>query len=123
MSWLSMGYSYLSTTHCRSAPYRSQVAEAGARVYQCPHEDVPHTWKKRRLQSSNVLGTGEIGLTTRVWDKVARLMNLQGFSITISEFAYKELKVAKNESISDNLLDLAVYAIIWMLYRTDQWGR
>ena len=58
-----------------------------------------------------------------VWDKVARLMNLQGFSITISEFAYKELKVAKNESISDNLLDLAVYAIIWMLYRTDQWGR
>ena len=50
-------------------------------------------------------------------------MNLTGFRIDHLDGNLPTPKVAKNESVSDNLLDLAVYAIIWMLYRTEQWGR
>ena len=59
---------------------------------------------------------------TRVWDKVARLMNLTGFRLEVETATFAEPKDPKNESLADNLLDLAVYAIIWMLHRSGQWG-
>jgi hypothetical protein len=82
-----------------------------------------HLEKNADYSPSNILGTGEIGLVTRTWDKMARLMNLLGFRITISKSEFSTPKTPRNESIGDNLLDLAVYSIIWVLYRMGAWGR
>jgi len=82
-----------------------------------------HLEKNADYSPANILGTGEIGLVTRTWDKMARLMNLMGFRITISESEFSAPKTPKNESVGDNLLDLAVYTIIWVLYRMGAWGR
>ena len=82
-----------------------------------------HLAKNADYSPINILGTGEIGLATRVWDKVARLVNLIGFNITISKSEYDKPKAAKNESFEDNLIDLSVYSIIWQLYRKGIWGK
>lgn len=82
-----------------------------------------HLAKNADYSPANILGAGEIGLATRVWDKIARLLNLIGFSIEISESTYDKPKVAKNESLEDNLLDLSVYAVIWQLFRKGVWGK
>lgn len=77
--------------------------------------------KNQDYSPMNILGTGTVGVTTRIWDKVARLMNLSGFDIRTGE--YTEPKEAKNESIDDTLLDLANYAIIALLVRKGKWGK
>ena len=82
-----------------------------------------HLAKNADYSPTNILGTGEIGLATRVWDKVARLLNLIGFNIDISNSVYNTPKIAKNESFEDNLVDLSVYSIIWQLYRKGIWGK
>lgn len=82
-----------------------------------------HLAKNADYSPSNILGTGEIGLATRVWDKTARLLNLIGFNIDISKSTYDKPKIAKNESFEDNLIDLSVYAVIWQLYRKGIWGK
>jgi hypothetical protein len=69
------------------------------------------------------MGTGEIGLVTRLWDKMARLLNLTGFVVEISEAEYVKPKTPKNESIDDTLCDMAVYAIIGQLLRKGVWGK
>lgn len=82
-----------------------------------------HLDKNADYSPANILGTGEIGLVTRVWDKVARLMSLHGFDVTVVFNGLNPPPEPKNESIDDNLMDLAVYAIIWMLYRKGVWGK
>lgn len=82
-----------------------------------------HLAKNCDYSPSNILGTGEIGIVTRIWDKVARLLNLVGFNVEISKSEYDKPKVAKNESLDDNLIDLSVYSIIWQLYRHNIWGK
>jgi hypothetical protein len=69
----------------------------------------------------NMSGTGEVGSVVRIWDKTARLMNLYGFDITTGTFTGQ--KSPKNESIEDNLLDLANYAIISLLLLRGKWGK
>jgi len=80
-----------------------------------------HLDKNLDYSPMNVSATGEVGLTTRVWDKVARLVNLMGFDISTGK--YSAPKEPKNESIEDNLRDLANYAIIWQIYREGNWGK
>ena len=82
-----------------------------------------HLIKNADYSSANILGTGEIGLATRIWDKVARLLHLIGFNIDISKSEYIGKKIAKNESFEDNLIDLSVYSIIWQLYHKGIWGK
>jgi nucleoside 2-deoxyribosyltransferase len=82
-----------------------------------------HLDKNADYSPANILGAGEIGLMTRVWDKVSRLMNLIGFRIEIAQSAYESKREPKNESIEDNVMDLAVYAIIWRLFRRGVWGK
>lgn len=72
---------------------------------------------------ANILGTGEVGLITRIWDKVARLMNLSGFDLRVETSVYKQPKAPKNESVEDTLLDLSVYALIGLLLRWGKWGK
>lgn len=82
-----------------------------------------HLDKNADYSPANILGTGEVGLVTRLWDKCARLMNLTGFRMTIESSSFEAPRVPKSESIDDSYLDLAVYAIIGLLLRRGQWGK
>jgi hypothetical protein len=82
-----------------------------------------HLDKNQDYSSANILGTGETGLATRIWDKVARLMNLVGYRIEIESSSFETPVEPKNESRDDNILDAAVYCIIWMILRIGAWGK
>jgi 5'-nucleotidase len=82
-----------------------------------------HLSKNQDYSPANVLGAGEVGLMTRTWDKVSRLMNLTGFKIDVSLKSFEPPCRPKNESVDDNLMDLAVYSIIWQIYRQGKWGK
>ena len=81
-----------------------------------------HLRKNADYSPANILATGQIGLVTRLWDKVARLLNLTGFRITVTEGTFEAPREPKNEAIEDTLEDAAVYAIIGMLLRQGAWG-
>ena len=82
-----------------------------------------HLKKNADYSPANILGTGEIGLVTRLWDKVARLLSLMGWEFTISESKYAGSSEPANESIEDTLLDTACYAVIGLLLRKGHWGK
>jgi hypothetical protein len=82
-----------------------------------------HLQKNADYSPANILGTGEIGLVTRTWDKMARLMNLFGFRIEICQSHYESPIAPKCEAIEDTIMDLSVYAVIWQLVRKGVWGR
>jgi hypothetical protein len=58
----------------------------------------------------------------RLWDKMARLLSLEGFNIEVKFLGYTGPKAARNESLDDTLIDLANYAIILKLLREGNWG-
>ena len=62
--------------------------------------------KHKDYGKDNILDTGEMGIIFRVNDKVNRLKNLQ-----------KNNKEPENESIDETWIDIAVYAVIAILYR------
>lgn len=81
-----------------------------------------HLQKNADYSAANILATGEVGLVTRLWDKVARLLNLVGFRIDVQKGEYVAPLAPKNESIDDTLLDAAVYSVIGLLLRRGKWG-
>lgn len=83
------------------------------------------TYLKKNLDYSpaNIGGMGEIGFGVRVWDKVARLLNLLGFELEASLKGYAKPVQPKYESLEDTLLDLSVYGIIGRIVRAGKWGR
>ena len=83
-----------------------------------------HLSKNQDYSPTNILGTGQVGTVVRLWDKVARLMNLSGFRITVVESEYSPGdRPPAHESVEDTLLDAANYSIIALLFRRGQWGR
>jgi hypothetical protein len=80
-----------------------------------------HVAKMQDYSPWNMKGTGELGAIVRLWDKTARLMNLYGFDIATGKFSGK--KPATFETIEDNLLDLANYAIITLILMKGKWGK
>jgi nucleoside 2-deoxyribosyltransferase len=64
-----------------------------------------HLSKNSDYSPMNILGTGEIGLITRLWDKIARLMNLTGFRINAELSSFEAPKQPKHESIEDTYYD------------------
>ena len=80
-----------------------------------------HLDKNQDYSPYNIGATGEVGLTTRLWDKMARLMSLMGFNIHTG--AYTGAQAAKGESVDDTLVDLGVYSIIHRIYRAGKWGK
>lgn len=82
-----------------------------------------HLNKNADYSPANILGTGEIGLITRLWDKVARLMNLTGFEIDARLIRHRIMLFPKNESIDDTLIDTANYSIIGLILRKQLWGK
>jgi hypothetical protein len=81
-----------------------------------------HLEKNKDYSSFNILATGMVGVSTRIWDKTARIMSLLGWNIQTGDYD-KERKSLKDESIEDNLLDLAVYCIIALIFRGNKWGK
>jgi|GEM_PF-1343519 len=47
-----------------------------------------HLDKNADYSPANVLGPGEVGLATRVWDKAVRIMNLNGIEVVASDGRY-----------------------------------
>jgi len=83
-----------------------------------------HMDKNADYSPMNIMGTGELGVAVRLWDKMSRLMNLLGFEVEIPEPAsYSAPQDPKNEPVDDTLLDLATYGIIGDLVRRDKWAK
>ena len=82
-----------------------------------------HLQKNADYSPANILATGQVGLVTRLWDKMARLMNLTGFRIVVEEGTFEAPREPKNESIEDSFMDMAVYAVIGLLLKKGVWGR
>lgn len=61
--------------------------------------------KHKDYGKGNILDTGEMGILFRVSDKVNRLKNLVG-----------NKKTPQNETKEENWIDIAVYAVIAVLY-------
>jgi hypothetical protein len=77
--------------------------------------------KNKDYSPLNILTTGETGILTRLMDKVMRLCNLMGLDITKGE--WKKVSSPNHESIDDNILDLANYSLILMIYRAGKWAK
>jgi len=73
-----------------------------------------HKRKNNDYGSDNIGALGEGALFVRIWDKVSRLKSLT--------WEKKNAQV-KDESIEDTIKDLAVYSIIWLIYRHGKWGK
>lgn len=82
-----------------------------------------HLSKNMDYSPANILGTGEVGTVVRLWDKIARLMNLMGFRLQVQPGSYDAPKNPQHESVNDTLIDAANYAVIALLYRMGKWGR
>lgn len=82
-----------------------------------------HLSKNLDYGPASILGTGEIGLMARIWDKTARLLNLYGWRLRIEESVFERDSLPRFESVEDTLQDLAAYAVIGLLLREGIWGR
>lgn len=81
-----------------------------------------HLDKNRDYSPANILGTGEVGVVTRIWDKTARLLNLLGCRLSCGLGAWTAGMPPQNEAVDDTYLDLANYAVIGWLVRNGKWG-
>jgi hypothetical protein len=83
-----------------------------------------HLDKNHDYSPANILLTGTTGLVTRIWDKTARLLNLNGFKFkAILHEGVNPPKNPKNESIEDTYRDLTVYGVIGILLLRNKWGK
>ena len=85
-----------------------------------------HLKKNADYSPANILGTGSVGVVVRMWDKMARIMNLVGFNISLKETARYDPKKqisASNEPLEDSFWDMSVYSIISILLDQDAWGK
>ncbi len=81
-----------------------------------------HLRKNADYSPANILATAEIGVVVRMWDKMARLLNLTGFRIEIASSRFDKPLEAKNEAIEDSFDDISVYGNIAQLLRMGKWG-
>lgn len=82
-----------------------------------------HLSKNQDYSPMNILGTGELGVAVRLWDKVARLLNLLGFRISAEFIGFDASREPQHESIQDTYLDSANYSVIGSLVRRGVWGK
>ena len=80
-----------------------------------------HLDKNFDYSPSNMLATGMDGAVVRLWDKIARIMNLCGFDILTG--TRTEVKEPKNESLLDSFFDAANYSIIALILKAGKWGK
>lgn len=83
-----------------------------------------HLDKNADYSPANITLTDEIGVATRIWDKVARLLSLTGFKFQALLYeGFEAPKNPQNEPIVDTYLDLANYGVIGLLLHTKRWGK
>lgn len=82
-----------------------------------------HLEKNQDYSPANINSTGEIGLSVRIMDKVLRALNLTGFDVDAIFKGFNAPKNPKYESLNDNIQDIAVYAVNWLIYRSGNWGK
>lgn len=82
-----------------------------------------HKTKNQDYSPSNLAAVGDLGLVTRCWDKMARIMNLTGFHMEITDSYYDKPVAPKHESLDDSWIDLMTYSVIAQIYRKGKWGR
>lgn len=79
--------------HPTEVRYPLQVkayAELLGRMYRL------HLSKNEDYSPANILGTGEIGVAVRLYDKAARLLNLAGFRITLVQQPFNQPKISED---------------------------
>lgn len=104
-------------TEARSPNQARRFREILGRMYRT------HLRKNADYSPANVLATGEVGLVTRLWDKIARLLSLYGCKFKIEgPGEWNGSKAPSCEAVEDTFLDAAVYAIIGLLLREGSWG-
>jgi len=82
-----------------------------------------HLKKNADYSPNNITLTGDIGVVTRLWDKMARLLTLHGLKFTVAQGTWGAVDDPKNEPVEDSFLDMAVHAIIGLILRRGHWGR
>jgi hypothetical protein len=82
-----------------------------------------HLKKNADYSPSNILGTGKVGVVVRMWDKMARIMNLSGFNLKVETCEMQDSREAQNEALEDSFLDMSCYAIIAKLLADGKWGK
>ena len=82
-----------------------------------------HLAKNADYSPANIKGPGIIGVATRMWDKMVRIMNLTGFDIEADFKGFHGKKKATNEPYMDAFLDISVYGVIAQLLEQDKWGK
>lgn len=110
-------YPLLHVTEIRCPEQSRTFREIIGKMYRV------HLKKNADYSPVNIMGPGELGIVTRIWDKVTRLMNLSGFYLHMDvpgEFISPE--TPQNESIDDTFMDLSVYGIIGQILRQGKWG-
>ena len=107
----------LHPTEVRCPEQAKAFREMMGRMYRT------HLRKNADYSPANILLTGEVGLVTRLWDKIARLLNLTGFEVNVDVGSFRAPKAAQNEPIEDAYDDAAVYSVIGRLLRSGKWGR
>lgn len=80
-----------------------------------------HLEKNHDYSPMNMLATGMDGAVVRIWDKVARIMNLCGFDIRTG--LRLKRKEPKNESLEDSFFDNANYSVIALILKAGKWGK
>lgn len=81
-----------------------------------------HMSKSADYSPATILGTGMDGIVVRLWEKIARLMNLHGFPLRIEWVEREPNRIPQHEAIEDSLIDLANYAVIGLVLRQGDWG-
>lgn len=81
-----------------------------------------HLDKNADYSPFNILCTGVFGALVRLWDKVARLLNLYGVDIEAGTINLAKAPLVKNESVEDTWADKRNYGQISLLLYEDAWG-
>ena len=63
------------------------------------------------------------GIVVRLWDKMCRLMNLNGYKISEIEIEKIAPKENNYESVEDTFLDMAIYSTIARCILKGKWGK
>jgi hypothetical protein len=110
----------LSVTESKCPQQTKAFMEVVMKMYRV------HLKKNADYSPANILGTGTLGVIVRMWDKMARIMNLSGFNLKLEstvEFNPALARIAENEPLEDSFWDMAVYSIIRILVGRDKWGK
>ena len=70
----------------------------------------------------NIRATGQVGIATRKWDKMARYMETIGFNIQTGEYTGPKQEDYSDETFEDTLTDQANYSAIAWVHKIGKWG-